>query len=201
MKIFRLIAVALFSTALFSVSAAAQTTPAAPAEKVGVVFWSAFSDEANGIKKYTAAIKALDLEFEPLRQDLTKLGNSYAALQKELQGFQDLAAQNKPIPISNDDIRKKADQLAQMERDIKFKQEDAKAKYEARQNAVLGPVTNDILKALNDYTVAKGYWMILEGGKLDEQGLILGLSQKADVTKDFITYFNSRPATSTAPVK
>ena len=198
MRTISLIAAAFVLSAIFSVSAEAQTPSAAP-DKVGLVNWSLFADEANGIKKYTAAIKALNLEFEPTQQELTKLNNSYTALQKELQGFQDLAAQNKPVPISREDIQKKVDQLAQMERDIKFKTEDAKARFEARQNAVLGPVTNDILRVINDFATAKGYAMILDGGKLEEAGILLGLNPKTDITKDFIIFYNARPAT--APVK
>ncbi|HNQ15105.1 MAG TPA: OmpH family outer membrane protein, partial [Pyrinomonadaceae bacterium] len=88
------------------------------------------------------------------------------------------------------------DTLGQLERDIKKQQEDAKATYQSRFNVVVGPIQDDIIKALSDYATAKGYAVILDGARLQEAQILLGFNQKANVTEDFILFYNSRPATA-----
>jgi Skp family chaperone for outer membrane proteins len=88
-----------------------------------------------------------------------------------------------------------------LETTIKRKQEDAKAKYERRYTEIVGPVFNDIIKALNDFAKQKGYAVILDGAKLEEAQILLGFDDKYDVTKDFITFYNARPAGTASAVK
>jgi hypothetical protein len=43
----------------------------------------------------------------------------------------------------------------------------------------------------------KGYSLILDSSKLYQAGIILAFDEsKVDVTKEFITFFNARPATA-----
>lgn len=57
---------------------------------------------------------------------------------------------------------------------------------------VVGPVTDDILKAMNDYAKAKGYAVIMDGPKLLEAQILMGFDEKSDVTLDFIAFYNAR---------
>jgi hypothetical protein len=47
--------------------------------------------------------------------------------------------------------------------------------------------------------------MLLDAGKLEEAGILIGIGdEKIDVTKEFITFYNARPAgtaTATPPAK
>jgi Skp family chaperone for outer membrane proteins len=62
---------------------------------------------------------------------------------------------------------------------------------------VLGPILQEIGKAMQDFANQKGYDLILDLSKLDGAAMILAYNPaKADVTKDFITFFNARPATA-----
>jgi Skp family chaperone for outer membrane proteins len=194
MRTFRLFAVSVFFAAIFAVSAFAQTTPTG--DRIGLVAWGPFEDPAKGIKKYATAITSLDKEFEPGRVELNGMSTRYQALQKEIQGFQDALSKQQKLPIPETEVQKKVDQLSQMERDIKFKQEDLKAKYQSRFNIVVGPVQEDILKALSEYATAKGFALILDGARLQESGILLGFSQKVNVTEDFITFYNARTPTT-----
>jgi hypothetical protein len=55
----------------------------------------------------------------------------------------------------------------------------------------------DIMKAIGEFTKQKGYGLILDAAKLDSAGVILGWDEaKVDVTKEFITFYNARPATT-----
>lgn len=206
MNKFRLISAALFITALFAISAFAQT--AAPAAqgiaKIVVIDTGAFGGDekgAGGITKFVTASKALDTEFASVTADLQATATRITNLQKEIQTIQDQDA--KGVPYDKTAAQAKIEQYQNLQTEYKRKQEDGKAKFDRRQAQVLGPVMQDIYKALQDFTKQKGYGMILDAAKLDAQQMILGYDDaKMDVTKEFITFYNARPATaSTATPK
>ncbi len=198
MKTFRSIAAGFFFAAIFAVSAFAQTTTPSTG-KVVIVNTFAFGDEKNGIAKYITAKKTVDAEFKTVDADLQTMGTKLQALQKELQTLQSQANANPAVPINQTTVNTKVEEYEKMGREFKFKQEDAKARYERRSQIVLGPVTQDILKSLQNFAKQKGYSIILDAAKLDEAGIILAVGDdKADVTKEFVAFFNSRPPTTAA---
>ncbi len=175
---------------VFAGSAFAQTP--APV-KIGVINTFAFGDEKVGITKYINALKSLNAEFAPAQVELDTLSKKLTALAKEVQLLREQAASGK-VPIDEKAAQAKVEEAERLQRDIKFKQEDAKARYERRQQAVIGPVMQDIGKAVNDFAKQKGYTLILDIAK-DEAGFLLAIGdEKIDVTKDFITFYNARPA-------
>ncbi len=192
MKTFRLIAASTIFAAIFAVSAFAQTT----ASKVGLINTLAFDDGKAGITKYVAAMNSLEKEFQPVGVELNTMATKIQALQKEIAGYQDIISKGGKIPIADADLQKKLEEYDKLGREYKFKQEDAKVRYENRERIVMGPVRQDIGNALQEFTKKNGYVMILDVSKLDNAGLILGLDETADATKQFITFFNARPATT-----
>ncbi len=197
MRTLRLTVVSLFLAAIFAVSAFAQ---AATTGKVGLVNTLAFDDK-DGITKYISVLNSLETKFKPKNDELNSSITKYQALQKELQNYQEMANSGKKIPIADADVQKKADDLEKLGRDIKFKQEDAKAQYQRRYQIVVGPIYADIMKAMQEFTKQKGYAVILDGAKLEEAGILIGFDDKFDVTKEFITFYNARPATTASTVK
>ncbi len=203
MKRISYIAVGFIFAAIFTVSASAQA-PAQPGGnlRVAVINTSAF-DAKDGITRYLNAMNALDGEFKPLETELQGMMTKYTALGTEVKKFQDTMAAGGTIPIGEAGVRAKVDELQNLELNIKRKQEDGKRRAEARQSAVLGPVLQEIQKAMQDYGTQKGYDLILDLAKLDGAAMILHYNpSKADVTKDFIAFFNARPAgaaTAAAP--
>lgn len=195
MKTVRLIAVSVVFAAIFAVSAIAQTTTTATGDKIGLIAWQAFDDPAKGIKKYAAAMTALDNEFKPINTELQTMITNYQNKQKEFTALQE-QMQKKTVPFNEATLQTKADEITQLERDIKKKQEDAKARYQSRFNLTIGPIQSDIIKALNEFAAQKGYAVILDGAKLEESGILLGFAPKANVTEEFITFYNARPATT-----
>lgn len=195
MKTFRLIAVSAIFAAIFAVSAFAQT-----AAKIGLINTQAFDDDKVGITKYVAALNSLDTEFKPVFTELQTMGTNMQALQKELQGYQDILSKGGKIPISDADVQKKVEALDKMQREYKFKEDDAKVRYQRREAAVLGPIRQDIGNAVQEYTKKNGYVLIIDVSK-DQSGMILGLDETADITKQFIVYYNARPATTATVVK
>ncbi len=197
MKTISLFAVSIFLAAVFSVSIFAQAGGAQPATagKIVVINTYAFGDEKAGITKYIGAIKTLNAEFAPAQTELETMNTKLQALAKEIQTLRDQAAGGK-VPIDEKAAQAKVDEAEKLQRDIKFKSEDAKARYEKRQQAVIGPVMQDIGKALQEFAKQKGYMFIFDIAK-DDQGFLVAIGdEKADVTKDFVIFYNARPATT-----
>ena len=191
MKRFSLVAVFAILAAISSVSVSAQ----GPGYKVVVINTQAF-DGKDGIVKYTNAMTALETEFKPLDAELQTLVTKYAALGKELKTLQDQITAG-TVPVNQQAAQAKADEYQTLELTIKRKQEDGKVRYEKRQPQVMGPILQDIGKAMQDFATAKGYDLIFDASKLDQQQILLAfIPAKVDVTKEFITYYNARPATA-----
>ena len=190
MKTLRLFTAVIFFAAMFAVSTFAQTG----GSKIGVINTLAFDSDKPGIgiTKYVNGMNTLEAEFKPLDAELQGLVTRYNNLANEIKGLQAANPPNQAL------IRTKADEYSKLDRDIKFKQEDAKARYQSRYNAIMGPVLQDIGKAMQDFAKQKGFSLLLDAAKLDEAGLVLAYDPTADATKDFITFFNARPATTAA---
>lgn len=195
MKRFSFIAASFIFAAITAVSAFGQAaTPAAPF-KMAVINTGAF-DAKDGITRYSTAMNALEAEFKPLETEIQTMVTKYNALGAEIKKLQDQAAAG-TVPIDQKTAATKVEEYQNLELSIKRKQEDAKARAARREPQVMGPIRLEIGKALQDYAKQKGIALILDAAKLDGAGLILAFDEaKVDVTRDFITYFNARPATT-----
>lgn len=192
MKTFRSIAAGFVFAAIFAVSAFAQAQPTAT--KIGIINTTAFDDKA-GITKYVAAANTLEKEFLPVDTELRTMATKIEALQKEIQTLQAQAQQANPaVPINVQSVNAKVGDYEKLTREFKFKQEAAKADYERREAVVLGPIRQDIGKAMQEFAKQKGYSFIFDAANLDKAGLILAFDEKYNVTAEFITFYNARPA-------
>ena len=191
MKTFRSIAAGLVFAAIFAVSAFAQAQPSAP--KIGIINTSAFDDKA-GINKYVTAANVLEAEFKPIDAELQAMATKIQNLQKEIQTLQAQANANPNVPIKPETINAKIEEGERLAREFKFKQEDAKVRYERRDAAILGPVRQDIGKAMQEFAKQKGYAFIFDAANLDKANLILAFDEKFNITAEFITFYNARPA-------
>ncbi|MBA2495247.1 MAG: OmpH family outer membrane protein [Acidobacteria bacterium] len=198
MRTFRLIAASFIFAVIFAVSAFAQASAADG--KVGLINTLAFDDK-EGITKYISALNSLEGEFKQPQTDLNNSITKYQALKKELDTIQTTIQSGGKLPIPESEVQKKAGDLERLGLDIKRKQEDAKAQYQRRYQAIVGPIYQDIMKALQDFTIQKGYAVILDGAKLEEAGILMGFNGKFDITKEFITFYNARPASTATVVK
>ncbi len=195
MRRFSFIAASFFA-AIFAVSAFGQV-PAQPAPfKMAVIDTDAFAAATGGITRYSAARKALADEFRPLENELQGMVSRYTTLGTEIKKLQDQAAAG-TVPIDQKTASTKLEEYQNLELAIKRKEEDGKTRAARREPQVMGPILQEIGKALNDYAKAKGFALILDASKLANAGVILAYDEaKVDVTKDFIAFFNARPATT-----
>lgn len=202
MRRFSFVAAAFVFAAISAASAFGQA-PAAGAGagsqpgKVVVIDGGAFGAK-DGITKVSKAMEQIDAEFVTTRKELTDMQNKIIALKNEIDNAQKAPGAGVPAkPVDQAALQAKVDQGTELQKQLKRAQEDAEAKFNRRSSQVLGPIMQEVYKGLDDFGKAKGYALILDVGKLAEAGVILAYdAQKVDVTKEFITYYNARPATT-----
>ncbi len=199
MKIFSATAAVAFFAAISAGSVFAQprtNTPSptsAPAQtanvpdtKIALIDSSQFADEKQGIFRFVAAIKQVDAEFQPRRTELQ-------TLQQQIQKSTDDL--NKAAPVQDPKVTaQQNDKIEQMKKDYTRKGEDAQAAFDKKLQEKLGPIYEDIGRALDAYAKAHGITLILDVTKI--QGIV-SASDSLDITKPFIAEFNSKnPATA-----
>lgn len=194
MKTLRFIIVSFIFTAFLAISAFAQADATA---KIALVNTDAFYAETGGITKIANGYKSLEVEFKNDATELENMGKKLQALQNELQTLQAKANDpNNKVPIDMKVAQTKADEGEKLQRDLKFKQEDVKARYAKREAAILGPITQDVGKALVEYAKQKGYTLVMDSGKLYQAQVLLYLQDSTDITKEFVQFYNAKPAGS-----
>lgn len=190
-RISSLVAVLAFA-AFFAGSVSAQAV--APT-KIGWIDTGAFGDEkGGGITKYINAYKALAAEVKPKETELIGLQTKLQTIAADLKRMQE----NTAVPIDRNAAAAKQDEGARLEREMKFKKEEYDAFVQKRGGEILGPINQDIGKAIADFGKQKGYIAIFDIEKLAQAGAILHLEPTANITKEFITFYNARPAGATA---
>ena len=147
---------------------------------------SAFADEKQGIAKFVSALKRVNAEFQPRQTELQNLQQQIEKAKSDLQ---------KAAPVQDAKVtQQQQDRIAVMETDFKRKGEDAQAAFNKRLEEVLGPIYEDIGKALDGFAKARGITLILDVTKV--QGIV-SAADAMDITRAFIAEFNSKnPATA-----
>ena len=191
MKRFNTLAVSFVFAAIFAVSAFAQAGQPA-VSKIGWIDTGAFADEKEGVTKYMNALKALDGEMKPRVTELTTIQTRLKIISDDLAKMQANAA----VPIDQKAALAKQDEGQKLQREFEFKKKEYDAAVEKRSGEVLGPVSADISKAIQDFAKQKGYAVVLDIDALAKANVILALDPTSNITKEFIAYYNTRPATT-----
>ena len=209
MKVIRATAAVAFFVALSAASVLAQTRPggagtqprptatpaptapisaavSVPDSKVALIDSSAFADEKQGILKFVSALKRVNAEFQPRQTELQNLQQQIEKATSDLQ---------KAAPVQDAKVtQQQQDKIEQMKTDYKRKGEDAQSAFNQRLEAVLGPIYEDIGKALDAFAKARGITLILDVTKV--QGIV-SAADAMDITRAFIAEYNSKnPATA-----
>jgi outer membrane protein len=199
MKISRAMAAIVFFAALSASSVFAQPKPAGtpaptaptqsanlPEAKIALVDTDEFLNEKNGIVRLVAAAKKVEAEFQPRRTELQSIQAQMDKMTADLQ---------KAAPVQDPKVSaQQQDAIEQKKKELQRKGEDAQAAYQKRLQEMLGPVYDEIGKALDVFAKARGITLILDVTKI--QGIV-SASEQLDITKPFISEFNSKnPATA-----
>ena len=188
--------IGLFAAAILLVAfcgSIAFAQPAAPT-KIGWIDTGAFGDEKEGILKYVSAYKALAGEAKPRETELIGIQTKIQNISKELQSMQ----ANTAVPVDEKTALAKRDEGERLSRELEFKKKEYDAFVQKRGGEILGPVNQDIGKAIQEFGKQKGYLAIFDIDKLAQAGAILHLETGANVTKEFVAFYNARQAGTAA---
>jgi Skp family chaperone for outer membrane proteins len=155
-----------------------------PATKIAFVDTGMFADEKAGIKRYINAAKSLQREFEPRNLEFTNLQGRLKTLVDEIDRLRKAAV------VDPKTIQAKQEEGERLQRDLKYKKEQADADVEKRYKEIVGPVSADIGRALDQYASRNGLTMILDISKL--LPAVLTMNPSMDITNAFIADYNSR---------
>lgn len=186
-----MIAAIILSAAFATFAQPAQ--PSAVTSKIVVVDTASFFNEKSGITRILAAARNLSNELATRRSEVQALVSRSERLQKELSDLEQSAA--KGVPYDQNLARTKADELERVRREGKYKEDEFNAYAQKRQNEVVGPEYSAALRALGDYVKSKGFGLVFDASK-DQNGMLLFATEQYDITKDFITFYNTRPPTA-----
>ena len=92
--------------------------------------------------------------------------------------------------MSQETIQAKREEGERLQREFKYKQEQIEADFQKRLNQVIGPISTDIGKGLDQYASQHGLTMILDISKL--LPAVLSVNPAMDVTAAFIADYNSK---------
>ena len=182
-----------FSIIFFTISAIAQTQPA----PVKIVFMntSAFYDEKVGITKLVNANKQLNAEFAARIKDLDDSGLKLQGISKEMETMQKLP----PAQFNRAAYNNKQDEGEKLQRELQYKKTELETAISKRRAALINPLSQEIGNAVTEFSKKNGYTVVFDVAKLDSAGALLFLADAADVTKEFIAFYNARPATVKSP--
>src|SRR5882762_8263960 len=207
MQVFRLIFAATMLAIIVAISVAAQTptrtppakqaapqtqTPAAapvPDTRMAFIDTTMFADEKGGIIRYVNAVKTLEREFAPRQAELVNIQTRIKSLADEISKLSGNAV------VDPKTIQSKQDEGERLQRDLKYKKDQADADFAKRYEEAMGPISTDIGKAIDQFALQRGFTVVFDASKLAPA--ILTINRALDVTQAFVNEYNStHPATA-----
>lgn len=175
-----------------------QSAPATvniPNGRMAVIYSDAFLDPKTGIGKFNSALTKLNDEFKKQRDDLVAMQTRSQNLETEINKLRDAP---EGTPIDQRSLQAKIDQLDQLKKDIQRKGEDAQNAYNRRRQELFDPLQDELGRALEIFAKARGINVIIDAGQVP----LLYIADSMDITRAFITDFNSKnPVTAAATPK
>ena len=151
-----------------------QTTPA----KVGIINTNAFANPNGGITRLVNALRTLETEFKPRRDEITTLVG-------RLNSLQQVPPNTPPAQLVT-----RRDQAITLQTDIQRKQEDARVAYAKRLSALTDPIRASVFSALEAYGKQRGIDVWIDLSKFPEGVLVV--NPGTDQTAAFVRDFNSK---------
>ena len=155
-----------------------------PGGKIGLVDTTMFGDEKEGIRRFVNAVKTVEREFQPKNSEMLGIQNRIRALAEEISKLS-----NNPV-VDPKTIQAKREEGERLQRDLKYRKEQFDADVQKRYKETVGPVNNEIVRALEQYAAQNGLTLTLDISKF--LPAVLTFSPATDITRNFIADFNSK---------
>jgi Skp family chaperone for outer membrane proteins len=167
-----------------SLPPASNLVVAVPPSKIAVIDTAMFSDEKAGIFRVIDASLSLQNEFRTRQQDLQ-------AEQARLNTLvEDIRKLRQATPVDQKAIQAKQEEGLALQQDFDTKKQRYQEDYERRYSQVMGPVSQQIGKALDEFAAQHGITMTLDVSKM--LPAILTALPTVEVTAAFIAEFNRK---------
>lgn len=145
----------------------------------------------TGINEMKEKMDVLAAEFDPKRKELETLENDVNNLKNKIQ--------TQGATVSAQVRNGWVEEGTAKEKQLKRLAEDYEALGQKRQSEVSGPVLEKIGKFLESYCQQRGIVMVLEGGAVQQTGVVLYAAIASDITEDFMAQYNkANPGTGAA---
>jgi Skp family chaperone for outer membrane proteins len=136
----------------------------------------------DGISELKERIDALNKEFEPKKKEVQSLEEEVNNLKNKIQT---------QGPTVSAQVRAQwVDEGTEKEKRLKRLAEDYEALGQKRLAEAYQPVSDKIMKFLDSYCQQRGIVMVMEGGAVQQAGVLLWASTATDITEDFMKEFN-----------
>ena len=165
---------------------------AIPPSRIAVIDTSIFSDEKAGIYRVIDAAKSLDNEFRARQQELQATQTRINTLVEDIRKLRQANV------VDQKTIQAKQEEGLRLQQDFETKKQRFQEDYERRYGQVMGPVSQQIGKALDEFAAQHGITMTLDASKM--LPAILTALPTVEVTNAFIAEFNRKnPRVTSAP--
>jgi Skp family chaperone for outer membrane proteins len=149
-----------------------------------VIDTSVFSDEKAGIFRVIDAMKSLQSEFGARQQELQTQQARLNTL------IEDIRKLRQATPVDQKAIQAKQEEGVRLQQDFDTKKQRYEEDYERRYRQMMGPVSQQIGKALDEFATQHGITMTLDASKM--LPAILTALPTIEVTTAFIAEFNRK---------
>lgn len=204
--IFALVIIAAFVMAAFAQTPTPPSRPAsggaAPAASApsggtgaeGKLAYINTSRFRQGITELKEKLDALNLEFDPKKKEVEALESEVNNLKNKIQT---------QGPTVSAQVRNQwVEEGTEKEKKLKRMAEDYEALGNKRLAEVSQPIYEKIGKFLEGYCQQRGIVLVLEGGAVQQTGVVLFAAQTTDITEDFMAQYNKvNPGGGAAPKK
>jgi Skp family chaperone for outer membrane proteins len=167
-----------------SLSPAPNLVVAVPPSRIAVIDTSTFSDEKAGIFRVIDAAATLRNEFRPREQELQTTQTRINTL------VEDIRKLRQANPVDEKTIQAKQQEGIRLQQDFDTKKQRYQEDYSRRYDQVMGPVSQQIGKALDDFAAQYGITMTLDVSKM--LPAVLTALPTVEVTAAFIAEFNRK---------
>lgn len=157
---------------------------AVPPSKIAVIDTGIFSDEKVGIFRVIDAAKSLESEFRARQQELQAAQTRINTLVEDIRKLRQANV------VDQKTIQAKQDEGLRLQQDFDVKKQRFQEDYERRYGQVMGPVSQQIGKAMDEFAAQHGITMTLDVSKM--LPAILTALPTVEVTAAFIAEFNRK---------
>jgi Skp family chaperone for outer membrane proteins len=162
-----------------------------PDTRIALIDTSMFGDEKSGIYRYIDAAKSVQGEFQTRSNELQGIQTRLETLVTEIQTL------SKAPVVDQKTIQAKQQQGATLQNEFKTKKDRLDEDVSKRAEQVIGPISQQIGQAMDQFARQRGITMTLDTSKL--LPAILTAVPAMDLTQAFIADFNSKNPRTGAP--